>query len=339
MKQYGFVYDPDEQEEEAVTIKDKPKRKLDLFPRFVCLFIALLIWLWMVNFNETDVTETMVLGISLIGLEQLDEDMMIYGLDKTEITVTVKGSNRDIKKHEPSEYTASVDVSKIDEIGQHTLPLSITTPSDSNVTVVESEPLNLSLMADIRAEKTVPFDVLVANAQDSGLIRYSYESEYSIKEIEVTGPRSIVDTINSGRFNVNGNFVSTDDEKDFSNFQLTFLDTNLSEINVGNAIAYSTENINVNVKAIAHKSIPLNVKVRGQGNELVPKPSVSSVEIWGIPSVIRTIDEYVISFSDADVVVGEIKAHNLTSKNLSNGEGVYVNENVTVTISFEEPTG
>ncbi len=334
MKQYGFVHDPDKRGDEAVSITNKPKRKLDLLPRLVCLFIALLIWLWMVNFNETDVTETMVLKISFVGLESLENDgMMIYGLDKTEITVTVKGSNRDIKKHEPSEYSATVDVSAVDGIGQYTLPLSITIPSDSNVTVVESEPLNLSLMADLSATKTVPFDVLVSNGQDSGLVKYSYQSTYEVKEIEITGPKSIVDTISSGRFNVNGNFVSTSDEMDFSGFPLTFLDKNLSEVNVENTVNYSTEDIGVNVKAIAHKNILLSVKVLGEGGDLVAKPSTDSIEIWGVPSVVRDINNYTIELEKAEI--GKTATYNMTSDSLP--DGVSVEESIVITISFEEP--
>ncbi len=334
MKQYEFVNDPDAQGDDSVIINNRRKRKLDLMPRLVCLFIALLIWLWMVNINDTDVTETMVLKIDLVGLETLENDgMMIYGLDKTEITVTVKGSNRDIRKHGADEYRAAVDVSSIDEVGQYTLPLSVTVPADSNVTVVESEPLNLSLMADLSETKKVPFDVLVSSVQEGGLIKYSYESAYEIKEIEITGPKSVVGAINSGRFNVNGNFGGSNDEMYFSDFPLTFLDKNFSEVKTDNSIVrYSTEDIAVVVYAYAHKSIPIEVIITGVGSDLIAKPMPNSVEIWGSPSKVAQIEKYTITVERAEA--GKTFTHTLTTNDLP--DGVNVKENVTVTIGFEE---
>ncbi len=336
MKQYEFMKDTDENGNESVSVSYKPKRKLDLFPRLICLFVALIIWLWMVNFNDTDVTETMVLEIEYIGLDALEEDgMMIYGMDKNEITVTIKGSNRDIRKHESNEYKAVVDVSNLDKIGQNNLAITITKPSDSNVTIVESEPLNLSLMADICETKVVPFDVFVTPAPDSGLLKYSYESsvEGDVNEISITGPKTILDTINSARFSVNGNFVSSDNEMMFSDFPLLFLDKNLNEVDINNAVSYATDDIKVNVKAIAHKNIPLKVIVSGEGSDLVAKPSTDSVEIWGVPSVIRDINDYTITLEKAEI--GKTATYNMTSDSFP--DGVSVKENVVIIISFEQP--
>ncbi len=335
MRQYEFMKETDENGKDSVNVSYKPKRKLDLFPRIVCLFIALIIWLWMVNFNDTDVTETMVLKINYIGLEALeDRDMMIYGMDKSEITVTVKGSNRDIRKHDADKYSAVVDVTGVDETGSHTLPLTVKIPEDINVTV-ESDPLNISLMADLRSEKEVEFDVLVTPAPDSGLVKYSYLSyvEPEITYIKVVGPKSVVDQISSARFNVNGNFVSTNDQMQFSDFPLIFLDKNLSEIDTLGTLNYSTDDIFVNVMASAHKTISLNVVVTGEGSHLIAKPNLSSLEIWGAPSVIRSIGDYTVEIERAEL--GKTAKYDITGDLFP--EGINVKENVTIIISFEEP--
>ncbi len=336
MRQFEFMRDTDEKGNSSVSISTRRKRKLDLIPRILCLVVALIVWLWMVNVNDTDVTETMVLEIEYVGLDALSDDgMMIYGMDKNEITVTIKGSNRDIRKHETSDYKAIVDVSGIDEEGKYTLPMTITVPSDSNVTVVESEPLNLSLMADISMTKNVPFEIYVTPAPDSGLLKYSYESSISddIKEISITGPQTILNTISSARFNVNGNFVSSSDEMVFSGFPLIFMDKNLNEVETIDAVDYTTDDIEVNVKAIAHKNVFLKIIVTGEGSELIPKPSSDSVEIFGTPSVVRGILDYTIMLERAEV--GKTAKYDLTNDSFPSG--VSVKENVTITISFEEP--
>ena len=337
MKQYEFMRDTDENGNKTISVSDKPKRRLDLIPRILCLLISLVIWLWMVNFNDTDITETMVIKIDLEGQDALeDKDMMLYGLDKREITVTVKGSNRDLKKYEAGDYKATVDLSKIDEIGQHTLPLSVSPPSGSSLTIAESEPLNVSFMIDFIAEKNVTFDVLVSNIQDTGLVKYSYENnlgENSENNVLISGPASFIDQINSARLNVDGSFALSSDEKVFVDFPLTFLDKNLTPIVIDNSvIAYSTESMEVHVAAIAHKEIPIRVDVIGEGRGLAATPSIKGIEVWGMPSLVKQVSEYVITLDRAEI--GKDATH-LTSSELV-GEGVFVTEGVQITVSFTE---
>jgi len=103
-------------------------------------------------------------------------------------------------------------------------------------------------------------------------------------------------------------------------------------VNDGGTVEYTTENIVVNVVAIAHKNIAIDVKVLGTGRELVKKLSTDTVEIWGAPSVIRNIRSYPIAVQNAEV--GKVIQHELTSDMLA--EGVNVKENTTIIISFEE---
>ena len=333
MKQYEFMKDIDENGTESINVAYKPKRRLDLFARVACLLVALVIWLWMVNFNQTDVTETMVLKIDYVGLEDLEKDgMMIYGMDKAEVTVTVRGSNRDVKKHDPEDYSVIADVSGISEAGTYTLPLTVKIPTDSGVTVESDSSLNVSLICDLSAEKYVSFYVLVATVQEGGHITYAFETEHNESEVLIKGPKQIVDMISSARFNANGNFVSNADTMTYSNFPLNFLDQNLNEVNDGGAVEYTTEEFVVNVFAIAHKRIPVEVKVLGNGAGLLKSISTDSVEIWGAPSVIRNIKSYPIIITNA--YAGMVRQHELTSDMLS--DGVSVKESVIITITFEE---
>ena len=333
MKQYQFIKDTDENGKESINVSYKPKRRLDLFARLGCILAALLIWLAIVNFNQTDVTETMVLKINYVGLEALEGDgMMIYGMDKTEVTVTIKGSNRDIRKHEAEDYSVVADVSGLSEAGTYTLPLTVKIPADSGVTVESDSSLNVSLICDISAEKLVGFDVLVSTVQEGGLVSYAYESTQSEREILIKGPKQIVDTISSARFNANGNFVSNADEMTYSNFPLTFLDKNLNEVGNSGVVEYTTEEITVNVKATAHKTIPVEVTVLGSGTNLSKSLNIDTIEIWGVPSVVRGVKSYRIEVVDA--YVGMVKQDEVTSDKLA--EGVTVKENIIIKITFEE---
>ena len=322
MKRYDFIKEKDENGNESISVSDKPKRKLDLFPRLICLLVAAVIWLWMVNFNDTDVAETMVLDIQIVGLESLEDNgMMIYGLDKKEITVTVTGSNRDLKKYSKGEYQVTVDVSGIREVGHHTLPLSIITPEGSSLTLSESEIPNVSFYADEIVTCTVPLTVVTPDVLEQGALKYSYECAFS-GEITIKGAKGQLNHIVSARFNVDGSFAQSVDSKTFSGFMPTFYDTNLIPVVVDESaiIECSTDGIEVIVNAIEHK----NVDVYVNGEKLVGQ----SVEIWGAPSVIREVNACRISVDLGES--GTVTTYTVSDKDFPNG--VYFKENTVITI-------
>ncbi len=335
MKQYEFMKDNDENGNDSVSVSYKPKSRLDLLPRLFCLIIALIVWLWMVNFNDTDVKETMVLKIEYIGLEALsDEQMMIYGMDKNEITITVKGSNRDIRKHDPEEYKATVDVTGIKETGQHTLPLTVKIPEDINVTV-ESDPMNISLIADKILEKDITFDARSLGLYSEPGISFSHIVAQSTNTVSVKGPEQILNMIYSARLNFDGSYVATEDTRIFTDFPLTFLDSNGFEVvDTYNSVQYSTSNIMVQAEAVAHKKINLKVEIMSQEGALIPKLSTDSIEVWGIPTEIRkTNGDYLINVEKAEI--GKSVIQTLTNNDFP--EGVNIGNDITIVISFEEP--
>lgn len=337
MKQYEFMKDTDENGNKTISVTDKPKRKLDLIPRFVCLLVALGVWLWMVNFNDVDMVQTMVLKVEFEGQGVLENnDMMMYGLDKKEVTVNIKGSNRDLRKYKAEDYRAVVDLSKIDEVGQYTLPINVTTPTGSSLSVAESEASNINFSVDFIAEKEVTFDVLVANLQESGQIKYSYEhafAEDTDNIVTIKGPATFIDQISSARLNVDGSFAVSTDEMVFSDFPLSFLDKNLNPIVIDSgAIEYSTEDFEVHVSAIAHKEVPVKVYVLGLGSNLIATPSIKAVEVWGAPSLIKYIGEYTIMLDRAEI--GKDSIHMTSSAVV--GDGLSVTEGIQITVRFTE---
>ena len=323
MKRYDFIKETDENGNETIKVSDKRRRKLDLFPRLICLLIAAVIWLWMVNFNDTDIAETMVLDIKIVGLDTLEDNgMMIYGLDKKEITVTVTGSNRDLKKYGKDQYKVTVDVSGIREVGQHTLPLSIITPDGSSLTLSESEIPNVSFYADEIGIYTVPLTVVTPDILEKGNVKYSYECEF-VGEITVKGAKSQLKHVVSARFNVDGSFAQYEDSKTFSGFMPTFYDTNLIPVVVDESaiIECSTDAIEVLVNAFKHKTLDVVVN----GEKLVGQ----SVEIWGAPSLIDTIkNELEISIELGEP--GTVTTYTISDKDFP--EGVYFKGNTVITI-------
>ena len=329
MKKLDFVYDPDKTGDDAVTVSDKKRRKkFDIFPKLMCLLIAIVVWLWMVNLNDTEATETKVLKIDYIGMHEVaDGYVMFYDMDKTEITVTIKGSNRDLKKYGDSEYSATVDVSGLtaeniipgDKI---TLPINVKVPDDSSLKIAESNSLNVSVYADIYVSKEVQFEVMVEKDSDD---TNTYEKLIAIdgdienqNVITISGPSKIVGLISRARYTINSNLLTRPviggflDKKEFkgseSRFPLTFMDDDYSVVNeTSGLIDYSTENIGVLVNVIEHKEVPVKVTVTGEGSDLIAHTNPMTIKISGAPSVLKEIDEYPVDMNDVSIGVVYIR--------------------------------
>ena len=330
MKQYDFIRDPEKKGDAGITLERTSKRKLDIVPRIVCLLIAAFIWIYMVNLNDTDITSTMTLKINVVGAEELraDDNMLIYGLDKNTVTITVKGSNRDLRKYAETDYIASVDVSQLNSEGKHTLPINISTPAGSSITVVGADPQQVNLYSDYSVTKSVRFDVKPGAM--TTVTTYTYDIEQSTYYIDVIGPRSMVDIIDSVQYHVDGEFYSS---KSFSGFAVLFCDKNGDYVSFEEgAIFYSTADVTVKVNVTTQKSIPVVIKVTGIGGDLVANPELSYVTVFGDPMALAQVSEYTVYLTEA--ILGRNPEVTLSSDNLP--EGVTVeNEGESFTIFFE----
>lgn len=322
MKKLDFIYDPDKTGDDAVSVSDKRKRKFDVFPKIICLLIAIVVWLWMVNLNDTEATETKILKIDYVGMQEIaDGNVMFYDIDKTEITVTVKGSNRDLKKYSDEEYSAYVDVTNLTAENivpgaKITLPITVKTPENSSLKVIESNEFNVSMHADVYISKEVQFEVLVDKNQNESDTN-TYEKIIAIdgdienaNVITISGPSALINLISRARYTINSNLLYKDgtneflDRKEFNGsktkYPLVFMDDSYSSVKDSSRLVdYSTENIGVLVKVIAHKEVPVKVNVKGEGNGLVAHADPATIKICGAPSVLKDINEYTVVISDA----------------------------------------
>ncbi len=334
MKHYDFTNDPEKKGDDAVSIGRVKKRKLDLVPRLICLLIALFIWSYMVNLNDTGATDTMTLKVEIVGVEELknNSNMIIYGLNRDSITVNVKGSQRDLRSYGISDYKAIVDVSRLDEVGMHNLPVSIQTPSGSSITVTGAEPSGVTLFSDINAKKSVRLDVVQGDMIT--LSSYTYDIIKDVDYIEITGPGAMLDSIDSARYTVSGEFYSS---KTFSGYAPEFCDKNGDIITFEkDLIGYSTVGATIRVNVRTSKQIPVKVNLHGVGSNLTAHPDVSYLTIFGDPTALAQISEYTVNISAATPETEHIVR--ITSASFP--DGVKLSNNlVTITITFSDNAG
>lgn len=333
MRQYDFRRDSDNVGDSSVSISDKPKRKLDIIPRLICLLAAFAIWIYMVNVNDTDLVSTVTVKIEIEGDETLlsERNLVVYGLDKTEVTLTVKGTNRDLINFTDADYKAVIDVSGITDSGKHSATVSVSTPSNSSITLSGSDNLSVSFYTDHSVSKSVPF-----NVSDSDVFTgvYTYSVESSAESITITGPESMVNSVESAIFQIpDAEYYSS---KSFSGFPVLFINKNGEYLTFDEStVHYSTANTTVKLNVMTRMSVPVYVVPESLPSDMVVTVSPSSLYVVGDPVVLAPylqgtqmleyVIDIVLSEQDGVIEVGDVFEFPLDSSRLPAG------------VSFETP--
>lgn len=338
MKKYNFMHDSESDNAESITLERKRRKKWDIGPRLLCFLFAIVIWIYMVNINDTEIEETKMMSIQIVGEEVMhtNSEMAIYGIDKKVINVTVKGSNRDLRKYTAADYKVTVDVSGLDTPGDHTLQISVLPPEKSDIVIVSFEPSTVTVHIDNRIEKEIPLIV----DYTSGTNRFDvleYSTAQSANTIKIKGPKTVLEKIDMAVFEISG---TLDSSRQFKDFDLCFYDKKNKEIfeSEYEYIDYSTKDITVDLHAIMRMSVPIKVKVINEGSDLVPVLDKEYVSVYGDGAIMRKLENltYVITLdnvfedSEIDYILDNSDGDSLP-------EGVFVSGVQHVKIRFEEP--
>lgn len=238
MKKLDFMKDSEGNGKESITIGRTSKRKVDIVPRIICLLFALGIWIYMFNMNDADATDTITLRIELSGEEALaDEGMMVYGFDERSVTVTIKGTNRDLKRFAESDYKAIVDVIGITEAKVNNMPITVKVPANSSLSVESMTPGNVLVISDYKTEKAISNLQVVFGTVNEG----EFEGELSVSEISISGPLEIVSKIARAEFKIEGEISNGAEINSFSSIK--YYAVNDEEIDTRGAVTILTKEI------------------------------------------------------------------------------------------------
>lgn len=283
MKQNDFIKDVDSDE---IIISDVKKRKLDIVPRIICLVFAIIVWIYFVNINDSSVTATFKVKLDVSGTDTLKNNsgQVLYGLETQEITITVKGTNRDLKKYSQTDYSATIDVGAVTSSGKHSMEIVPVLPDGSalSLSVVSVEPQKITFYTDVEITKTVNFEAVKGGEVTTP---YHLEVMQNKTTIDITGPKSVIERIELARYSISGGDYHTSTK--FSGFKLDFYDVNNDIISYDDkTIAYSTDNTIVELAVTTQSTVGIEVFVDGK---LAPDTVVltpKEVTIIGDPTVI-----------------------------------------------------
>lgn len=283
MKQHDFIKDTDSND---IVISDVKKKKLDIVPRSICLILAIILWIYFVNINDSSVTATFKVRLDVTGADVLKNTsgQMMYGLDTQEVTITVKGTNRDLKKYSATDYLAAVDISSVSGSGKHSLEVVPVLPSDTSLSlsVVSVEPQLVTFYTDIVETKTVDFEAVMGGEVTTP---YQLNVIQNKTTVDITGPRSVIASIVSAKYSIKGGDYHTSTK--FSGFKLSFFDQNGDGVPYDDkVITYSTDNTIVELMVTTEGSMGIDLLLDDS-----PLPdnitySYDNITVIGDPTVI-----------------------------------------------------
>lgn len=190
---------------EGVNIKKK-KRKFDIVQFIICVFIAFVMWIYVMNVKMSDNTKTFSIVPDIKGESALHNEtgFSVFGTIVDPVKITIKGTKAEIQKYSEKDFKVYVDVSSVENTGVTTLSVSVESPSAS-LAVVSLEPGMFTVMIDQKETKKVS---LVINSSNNEV---GVSLQPNVDYIEVTGPKTYLDkiTVAKGTVYANENDIGT----------------------------------------------------------------------------------------------------------------------------------
>lgn len=176
-------------------------RKSKLYSLILSLLVAFGLWLYVVTYISTmDDTTFYNIPVVMKGESVLREkNLIITGKSSDTVSLHLSGARNDLSKVNSSNITVSLDLSSIEEPGEHVLSYSnISFPGDvpNNAFTVESRnPGSVTVTVDYRRTKEIPVQVRYIGNRSEG---YIYDTENVVLDnsvVTISGPATVVDQI------------------------------------------------------------------------------------------------------------------------------------------------
>lgn len=290
--------------------------------KIISLVMALLLWLWVTNQNQTTqgVNGDQTLTIPLVLRNQPSNIIVMTKLPP--VRVRLQGNNPNINVKDLFAY---VDLTGSTP-GEHSYNIQM--DPQPQIKVLDLQPANLNLQLDSVQEKVMPVQVNITGSQAEG-----FETGNPIvrpASVNVRGPGSILNVLNKAIVEISINGAT---ETIQASSPILFRDKNGKPVygpdpsmDVLSAFPSSVDVvIPVQPKGLSSKDIPLKVITKGtpaQGmivRSMIPTPS--SVQVFGQPAALKGFDS--LNIGPVDVTnLSEDKIFPISSDKVALPSGV-----------------
>ena len=272
------------------------------------ILLACALWLYIRSQGDTDGTKPVNhLPIVFSGEENLESRglMVSEGAGQT-VNIRVSGQWTTVNKVTQNTVFAVVDLSRITEAGEYTLPVEIefsTNIISTGLSVLERTPSQITVTVSDYAEKDVPvqavFDGSVADGFQTGKITISPET------IHISGEASVVDQVDHALITITGEEL---DQTVSGEYPVRLVDAAGKEIE--HELTCSAETIFASMPVLTGKDVPLTVELlpgggASEGKHVSCTISPSTISVAGSPDDIADISSISLGTIDLSTVVNE----------------------------------
>ena len=273
--------------------------KRNILTGLLSLAIAFGLWLYVVTVVSPNSDNTYHdVSVVIQGEAALEErGLMIITQQIPSVDLRLEGNRSELQKLNNSNISVTVDVSKIMEPGDHMLTISpnnIRFPGDvssSAISVASRNPDQIKLEVRQRTSKPVPVSVLYDGTVPDGFIADKENSLLDYKEIQVTGPADVVDSIATARIELDLTDKSGTVSEDLA---ITLCDKDGNPVDAA-LITTNTGTVNLTLRILRVKEVELVLHVVDGGGATsqtsIVEMDVKNIQISGSEALLQNLDQ------------------------------------------------
>jgi len=283
------------------------KRLYDNIAKVICVFLAIIIWLYVMEVDSTDHETTFsAIPLELENTEMLENmsGLTVYNGYGAVVDVKVRGKKSEVNKISADDIIVYADLSGITMSGTYLLDVHVNLPS--SLTLVEMSRKSVSVYVDERDTVTVEVKPKITSVSvETPNVLGDPVPEYDT--ITVTGPKQALDNISHAQINLELGKMTTSVT---SIGKLELYSRSGNEI-TNPYIRLSRTEMSVTVPLYGYKSVPLEVQFKnGFYNDSNVSIEIDPAEIrlMGDPAVLAGIESLVLTTIDErDVIEDEVR--------------------------------
>ncbi|MCI9468042.1 MAG: hypothetical protein HFG45_01895 [Oscillospiraceae bacterium] len=235
------------------------------FSLVVSLLIAIVLWVYVTNVEETTTADTYRgIPVYFVNAERLEERGLIIGeQDYTSISAKITGSRREMTKFNASDLKVEIDVSEISQASTWHMSYKITFPPevDTSDFVIERHPEVITFNVVEKATKLVEVRGSFTGGAAEGYVVESDDMTFSPAFIKVSGTSEELAQIAYAQVAINGQDLNASIQEDRP---YTFVNADGEEVEATHVTA-DVDVVNVTVPVSVLKELDVAVDIISGG--------------------------------------------------------------------------
>lgn len=279
-------------------------KKYDLGNWAIAIVAAILLWLYAVSGDDSDISRSYIVPLQITGQNTLAaSELNIINTLPEKVSIQVSGPPDQVKqlgdnKSLTNKISAKLDLSSIYQAGDYKLSYDVSFEVDS-ISVEHKSPAQISVSVDRIVSEMIPVEIDFTGSvpQDFKIDGY----ELSVPEIQLNGPQRYVDEVARAAVKIDRTGLNNNAEVEGKIVLYDFED----EVYTHTQLVQSHDTTIFTASLNKHKTIPLNVDVI-INNDMITEDMVKvniapqQIEIWGEKNSIDDISG--ISLGEISVV-------------------------------------